>query len=409
MSVKRLFAVAFIFVMTAAAWFILGGTLLVRSVVEDTLAEKVEERWGSPQTQRVPSIRESGGTTGLSPESSNIKVDLKLDYRRMGLLWYSTYTVTFDGTYEVKNTGGTSTDYVVSLTPPGRSGEPGHVRLDEFILEEVGASQEDTGRTSLTLAVEPGRSKQVHLHYRSQGVGQWRYVFDDGGGHVRNTTLTITTDFKDVDFTTLSPTEVKKETDDGWELTWKYTSTHAKGLTLTMPMPTRQNPGSLAMRISFFAPVSLLFFLTVMIVICVMKQVEIHPMNYFFVAAAFFAFHLLLAYLVDHIDVHAAFFISSVVSVFLVVSYMRLFTGARFALVYAGAAQLIFLIGFSYAFFHKGFTGLAVTIGAVITLFVLMQVTGKVNWSQVFTREPMPMPPPLPRRPDDPARHPPQP
>ena len=30
-------------------------------------------------------------------------------------------------------------------------------------------------------------------------------------------------------------------------------------------------------------------------------------MNYFFLSAAFFAFHLLLAYLVDHVDVHAAF------------------------------------------------------------------------------------------------------
>jgi hypothetical protein len=29
-------------------------------------------------------------------------------------------------------------------------------------------------------------------------------------------------------------------------------------------------------------------------------------------------------------------------------------------------------------------TGLAITIGAVVTLFVLMQVTAKVEWSAVF-------------------------
>jgi len=137
-----------------------------------------------------------------------------------------------------------------------------------------------------------------------------------------------------------------------------------------------------------------------MVVICIMKEMEIHPMNFFFIAAAFFAFHLLLAYLVDHIDMHLAFLISAAVSVFLVVTYLRLVTGARFALVQAGSSQLIFLVGFSYAFFYKGFTGLAVTVGAIITLFVLMQVTGRVNWSEGFKpgpSEPPPEPSPIPK------------
>jgi hypothetical protein len=39
---------------------------------------------------------------------------------------------------------------------------------------------------------------------------------------------------------------------------------------------------------------------------------------------------------------------------------------------------------FSYAFFWKGFTGLAITIIAIITLFVVMQVTGRIRWSERF-------------------------
>jgi hypothetical protein len=50
----------------------------------------------------------------------------------------------------------------------------------------------------------------------------------------------------------------------------------------------------------------------------------------------------------------------------------------------AAAAQTIYLVAFSYAFFLEGSTGLAVTIGAVITLFVLMQTTAGVNWNAVF-------------------------
>jgi hypothetical protein len=40
----------------------------------------------------------------------------------------------------------------------------------------------------------------------------------------------------------------------------------------------------------------------------------------------------------------------------------------KFAVIYVGLAQLAYLVGFSYAFFWKGYTGLAITIGAILTL-----------------------------------------
>ena len=66
------------------------------------------------------------------------------------------------------------------------------------------------------------------------------------------------------------------------------------------------------------------------------------------------------------------------------ISYLRLVAGLRFAAVEAGGAQFLYLILFSYAFFFKGLTGLAITVGAIATLFVLMQVTARVNWNAVF-------------------------
>ncbi len=49
-----------------------------------------------------------------------------------------------------------------------------------------------------------------------------------------------------------------------------------------------------------------------------------------------------------------------------------------------GTAQEVYLVLFSYAFFFKGLTGLAITVGAIATLFALMQVTARVNWNAVF-------------------------
>ena len=181
------------------------------------------------------------------------------------------------------------------------------------------------------------------------------------------------------------------KTGNGWDLTWSYKNL-LSGYQIAMVMPEKLQPGPLAGRISFFAPVSLFFFFFLMLIITTMRGIDLHPMNYFFLAAAFFSFHLLLAYLVDHVSIHVAFGISAVVSVFLVVSYLRLVVGIHFASREAALAQFVYLVMFSYAFFLKGFTGLAITIGSVVTLFVAMQVTGRIRWADKFSLKPAEQP-----------------
>ncbi|HVR27305.1 MAG TPA: hypothetical protein VMU26_28745 [Candidatus Polarisedimenticolia bacterium] len=84
----------------------------------------------------------------------------------------------------------------------------------------------------------------------------------------------------------------------------------------------------------------------------------------------------------DHISIHAAMIWASLVSVTLLVSYLRLVVGLRFAALEVRTVQLIYLVLFSYAFFWKEFTGLAITIIAIITLFVVMQITGRIRRSE---------------------------
>jgi hypothetical protein len=52
--------------------------------------------------------------------------------------------------------------------------------------------------------------------------------------------------------------------------------------------------------------------------------------------------------------------------------------------VQAGGAQFVYLVLFSYAFFIPGYTGLAVTIGSIVTLFLLMQLTARIRWAERF-------------------------
>jgi Inner membrane protein involved in colicin E2 resistance len=277
-------------------------------------------------------------------------------------LWYSTYKVAFSGVYTFVNTS--DKEQVVDFKLQFPTSQAIYDNLT-FVVDGVPLQLKNESNAAMSSArIGAGKTAQLSVGYRSQGLNEWRYSFGDAQvAQVRDFSLHMTTNFKDIDFpdNTLSPTE-KKETGNGYDLTWNYKSL-LSGYQIAMVMPEKLQPGPLAGRISFFAPVSLFFFFFLMLIITTMRGIDLHPMNYFFLAAAFFSFHLLLAYLVDHISIHSSFAIAAAVSVFLVVSYLRLVVGIRFASREAALAQFIFLVMFSYAFFLKGFTGLAITIG----------------------------------------------
>jgi inner membrane protein involved in colicin E2 resistance len=241
-------------------------------------------------------------------------------------------------------------------------------------------------RSWVTVDTPPNGSARVRVSYRSQGVESWKYSFGENVNPVQNFHLRMTTNFKEVDFpdNTLAPAE-KHAIGGGWQLDWNYKNL-VSGYQIAMQMPEKLQPGPLASEISFFAPVSLFFFFFVIFIVTTLRNIDLHPMNYFFLAGAFFAFHLLIAYLADHLDIHASFLISAAVSICLVVTYLRLVTGMQFAGREAAIAQFIYLVMFSYAFFFKGLTGLSITIGAILTLFVVMQMTGRIRWSEKFAQ-----------------------
>jgi hypothetical protein len=314
--------------------------------------------------------------------ASRIQVDFHLDPRQKGLLWYSTYQVQFAGDYSFRNDSADPLTFCFRFKFPAQKAVYDGLTM-QVNGTKISSTTDDQGAGGQAV-VGPGETAVFHIAYRSQGLNSWKYKLGDGVAQAHDLNLTMRTNFRDIDFAddTLSPT-AKQRTADGWDLTWRY-SDLISGFQIGMTMPEKLQPGPLAGEISYAAPVSLFFFFFLMFIITTMRNIDLHPVNYFFLATAFFAFHLLLAYLVDHISIHAAMIIASLVSIALVVSYLRLVVGIRFAALQAGTAQVIYLIVFSYAFFWKGFTGLAITIISVITLFVVMQATGRIRWSEKF-------------------------
>jgi inner membrane protein involved in colicin E2 resistance len=402
---KNIAAIVLIFLFTTVAWMILGTSVVARSDSADSgLSKGVQSNWGSAQQQSPPVaswsqtvprtvLENQNGTTiskvvdeivvtPLPIEQSRIGVALDLEQRQKGLLWFATYRVAFHGDYVFRNTSPTNEVHVKLVFPA-----PDAI-YDDLVLRADGQPlplTTENGAVSAVIHRPPGALIRLEAGYRSQGLSTWDYKFGENVSQVRDFVMEIKTNFDAIDFPQggLSPT-TKTKIAHGWLLTWRY-SNLVTGYRIGMVMPEKLQPGPLAGRISFFAPVSLLFFFFLMFIITRLRGIDLHPMHYFFLATSFFAFHLLLAYLADHISIHAAFAICSAVSIFLVVSYLRIVIGSRFAFVEAALAQFIYLVLFSYAFFFNGFTGLAITIGAIVTLFVVMQMTARIDWRRPAT------------------------
>lgn len=426
MTPLRLIAIIGIFFCTMIAWFILGGSINMRTNEKTVqLGQRVENNWGGTHTQLAPefywyetvfdtTMETSTSASGqvahqqkitarkekrkLEVTQSDIAADIKVDYRQKGLLWYSVYEIKFKGSFRVVNTTSIEKNIFVQFDFPSQNS-----LYDDFLLSANGQSLMDEGLQNTettqnaygqTLSqfltaktpFKPNEEKEFVIGYRSQGTGLWQFSFGDGTKRVKNFALNVTTHFKEFDIPEFctSPSE-KTETPDGWNLMWKYSDV-ISNIKIGVDMPKKLNPGPVAERVSFFAPVSLLFFFTILIIIGAIQGNSIHPMNYFFLAAAFFAFHLLFAYLVDHLELGWSFIIASATSVVLVFTYMRLVMNTGFTLKVIVPTQVIYLVLFSYSFFFEGYTGLTITIGAIVTLFVLMQMTAKVDWNTVFTK-----------------------
>jgi len=387
MNSRHVVTICAIFLLASAGWWILGTATSERSAGCATRLEKeVAALWGEPLVQQAPrfTVQAPGSREPrfLNPDANEIQVRLNTDYRRKGLIWYPTYICAFAGIYRITNTNPVRETVRMHFDFPAPE-----ATYDDFAIQvdgvDIGGSVMDrkSGVDAL-LEMGAGDTRRIDIRYRTRGLSTWRYQPDPNLERIRNLHLTLETDFTAVDFTGLSPMSTQPA-DKGMRIEWTATDVITRA-DMGIIVPERLNPGPLTTRITFFAPVCLIFLFVLIASIHVLYRVRIHPMHYLFVAAGFFAFHLLLAYLVDHIHIHLAFLLSTAVSVALVTGYLRAALGQTFPWKIAVCGQLFYLVLFSYSFFLKGITGLTVAIGSVLTLAALMKVTAHVDWYQFY-------------------------
>ncbi len=293
---KRLIAITVIFIGAGIAWMILGGTLVQRTGDSDsTQRAKLTAQWGGPQAQNAPSVQarvardtynqdkkraeRAYQTIAVPLRSSRIDVKLDLEQRRVGLLWYNLYSVRFAARYRVRNDT-PSSQLSVHFAFPSSQATYADFNATVGGRRIADPAALDSGYVSFDLP--PGRETTIAIGYSSRGMETWSYCFGSGVQSINDFALAMTTNFDAIDFPsqTLLPVD-EVRSGKGWRLGWHYTSL-VTGNSIGMTFPYPLQPGPLAQRITLWAPVALFFYFFVMLVITTLRNVDLHPVNYFF-------------------------------------------------------------------------------------------------------------------------------
>lgn len=140
---KRIAAIILIYCFTALAWMSLGKSMLSRTYSQDQkLKTEVGQLWGAEQRQSAPLVyyettkeiatRSADPAGTATPkfeivkntvplDAGDVTVDLKLDYRKKGLLWYSTYRIKFFGKYRISNPASDPRNFFVAFKFPAQA------------------------------------------------------------------------------------------------------------------------------------------------------------------------------------------------------------------------------------------------------------------------------------------------
>ena len=234
---RHLLAIVAVFGLASLGWIILGGVTSSRtSEQRKALDGRAADLWGSSQTQQAPSFElrwsevvskteqitdEQGRTKthatsesslrtqSVDPVRTRIDVDLHLDQRRKGLLWFPLYDVKFRGAWTYRHLGDAPRDLSLAFALPDKSGIYDDFK---FVVDGVDLAPQlrpKDGMVATTVPVKPGQTVLLEVGYRSRGMQEWMYRPSADVGQLEDFDLNMTTDFIDIDFPklTMSPSQ----------------------------------------------------------------------------------------------------------------------------------------------------------------------------------------------------------
>lgn len=359
-----------------------------------TQMESVKRIWGGNLEQPMPSIRYKGFGSDVSTlnrgelAASAVTVDIAMDYRKKGMVYYTGYNADFTGTYHVTNPQDT-TIYLSFIFPyPVQAGQG---MLQDVVLHVNGEEDVENTEYQQNLALWTGllqanETLKFTVRYAGRGLTHFIYGFEPGtqinnfqmAAHVRGA--------RNVDYpaSTMTPTSVEASP-DGVTLTWQLDRSLTE-LNVGVLLPDKLN---IARQIGVMAQRAPVFYALFLISVAALLALTRHPIKFLNIAilsVTYFFFYPLFAYLSVYLTAIPAFALSFGILGLLLWNYARILYGLRLSLAIL-AAYALYLGVTSVAALVPTHTGLILVIEGVVLLAVAMQVLSHfpdVKWMAAF-------------------------
>lgn len=374
-------------------WFIflpllVGWVLLTLRIEQRTTfasyrqLQSVKRIWGGNLAQPAPSVRFKRFGSDVSElnrgkiSASDLFLDLEVDYRKKGLVYYTGYNADFKGTYVVKNPENEKI-YLSFIFPyPAKQGQGMLQDLKMSIngKEDIEDTEYQPNLALWTGMLDASESLEISVRYRARGLNQFLYGFERGE-QVNQFKMSINvigaTDLDYPEFA-MPATEPPVITPEGKLLTWK-TDRLMTQLNIGVILPDKINIRNQTVKMLMRAPFFFLLFLISAIAILKLSEHPFHFLQIAIISVAYFLFYPLFSYISEYMNVIFSFLAAFSIIGLLIFNYSRILYNMTIAA--ALSVAYTFYLGItSVAALLPTYTGLILIIEGVVLLAIVMQV-----------------------------------
>jgi len=374
-----MFAVTIIAVVT----IVMAGQVSFRGDFASTeLYDDVMERWGTPITQPVPSVRfvEHGAVfhelESMPLSRQAVTVDADMNYRKRGLVYFSGFNFAFHGDYAITNDRPHEIDVAFVF--------PLSVERDRVLLSDLSfavngepeaiALREGDDKLLWTGRVAAGEVVEFDIRYKGRGLDSFRYQLDPAMP-VRGLDLAINvTGGDNFDYPPGVVPATSTTTDgDRVSLRWQYDALEA-GVPMGAVLPSEKGFDRLITTITMRAWAPFALFFVGLVTLGVLNDHRFRFHETVLVVSAYGFFYVLMPYLAAFTNFYLAFALAFSLILGLLTVYMSAIAGRKAA---RQSASLVVACLFtpSVAVMLQGYTGLIYTLEIFAALCGLMYAT----------------------------------
>jgi hypothetical protein len=362
-----------------------------RGFADAELHRDVMERWGAPIRQPMPSVRYvPTGTVfnALEPlplTRQEIAVDAAMNYRKMGLVYFSGFDFRFTGEFDTENPFDRDVD-VAFVFPVAL--DKNKVMLSQLAFTVNGAAAsvqlgKDGDRLLWTGRLKPGEKLAFRVAFHGRGLDSFVYAMDPASP-VRNVGLTVDIrggdnyDYADG----VVPATRTERRGDAVRLAWRFDSLES-GIPIGVVLPSERSFDAILATFVGRSWAGFLLFFAGLVALCLHHGRPPRIFESYLFAAGYALFFVLVAYLAAYVHFWVAWAASLAVAAALLCGYAALLLprGAwrPVAALVAGCIAVPTL-----AVVLQGYTGLIYTLEALALVAAAMVASARPEGLRVL-------------------------